>query len=112
MFTDLVHDPVFAIFGVPAVLVTAAGLRAEVTVIDKSRGGRVPGQTVEMATLLPLAELREAELLGLGIARGDLHDGRLTIGAGVWRIDDVLEHPSMFGAGDGKLSLMLLEDGR
>jgi len=109
-FTTIILDPVFATMGVDATLAPASGGSHALRAIDKTRGQEIESFQVGSASVLPVARLRAKDLADLSVAISDLGGGSITLNGQTWTIDYPIERPSPFGAADGAVDLVLLEN--
>jgi hypothetical protein len=89
--SELLYDPVYAVIGVPAVLIVAGSDGAEVaiTVIDDTRPNLLPissggGTPADVRSVSPGAFVRIPELAAKGIARTDYADAVLAFNGRTW----------------------------
>ena len=101
----LLYDPIYNAIGV-----TATGLSASVTVIDKTSGVAIPDRT-QIETVKPVANVRAMELSAKGIALADLPESVITFNGNDWRIKTTRAIPSPAGEADGEIMLILLSEG-
>lgn len=101
------YDPLFARFGTPAVLAVGADSHA-VTVIDQTAGIEIDAGGLTGHTIKPVADVRMAELVGLGIDPTGLREATLTIGANAWTVKNTAPNPGPDGKGTGILQLILI----
>lgn len=108
-FGALLYGATFATFGTDAVLTTFGGSPVQIRVVDRTSGIRLETGEVGVATVLPAAEFRAADLSAAGIALADLEDAILAMHGASWRIEQVLEKPTAGGSLDGIVSVVLSE---
>lgn len=114
-FDALVFGPVYDTFGQPAVL-TIGSSSHDLVVIDNTRGVTVDeAGSIGVQTIRPAADVRRSALARLGIAAGDLPDGRIEFDDAVWTIKSVLENGDevrliLMAAPDVLLSMLRLTE--
>ena len=101
-FAAVLLDPIYATLGVPATLTLTDSREFDLTVIDKTSGVKV-GENTEVATILPVAAIRYAELTGLGLNKDDAIDGTLTFNGFTWVIQAMRPDPNPSGERSGEL---------
>ena len=84
------------------------GDAVSVRAIDKTAGVEVAGKG-DASSIRVAAFVRMSQLTGLGLARGDLHGGTLTIGDKTWRIDGHVLRPNPDGELKGEVCMFLME---
>lgn len=104
-FNDLVNGPIFAVFGVPAVLTYDGGTVLELIAVDKTKGVEVADNRLNIVSVAPVAALRAADLAGVDL--GLLDGGSIALNGVTWRIHQVMERPTPYGAADGQIWLIL-----
>lgn len=106
-FDQVLFGPLYATWGVAAVLTPQGGSASNVTAIDKTRGVQITDLNIGVMTVRPVASLRASELAAAGIEPSDLDGGNITLNGGTWIIDTHLEKPTPAGIGDGEVWLIL-----
>lgn len=79
------------------------------TAIDHTKGEAV-GDSVEIATVLPVAYVRMTELADNGLAREQVKGGTLTLNGRNWRVKATIPQPSGAGEDEGELKLILADE--
>jgi len=105
-FNQLVNGPIFAVFGVPAVLTYDGGTVLELTAVDKTKGVEIVDNRMDVASILPVAAFRAADLAGVDLAL--LDGGTVALNGTTWRVHQVIERPTPSGAADGQIWLVLI----
>lgn len=111
-FDALLFEPVQTIFGDDAAVLTTTGSVGAVTLsaIDKTSGVEVAVQgNIDVQTILPAAVIRMAELLGLGLTRGDLDGSTLTLNGKDWLVQSHRLTPGPQGETAGECMLFLAD---
>ncbi|QDW39010.1 hypothetical protein FFI89_018775 [Bradyrhizobium sp. KBS0727] len=103
---DLI-DPHYEIDGLPAQFLSREGVRADLTVLDKTAGVEIPQGPVMLQTSRPAACVRVRELIENSLDRGKMKDGRLTFNGASWNVESTLPKP--VPGGQGELYLILQE---
>ena len=107
----LLYAPLYAIFGVDAVIRCLYGDAFAIRVIDRTSGVEVTeGSGIDVKTIRPAAVVRMRELTDLGLAREDLEDAALDLNGKLWRVKAMMPKPAPSGEADGELYLFLIED--
>ena len=109
-YADLLYDPIYASFGVPAVLtpnrLDATGI---ISVIERTRATDASDE-FEFGTLRPGAFVRRGQLADAGIAPAELDGGTLAFGGRSWRIEAHAPKPGPDGEASGGILMHLAEE--
>jgi hypothetical protein len=89
-FDALVLGPVYDTFGTPASL-TIGSATHQLSVVDYTKGIAVEEDRVGIQTIRPVADVRRAALVAIGVEVDDLIGGQLALNAVNWRIKSLLE---------------------
>ena len=110
-YATLVYDPIYEIFGEPAVLTPNRPGAAPVplTVIERTTSADA-SREFELDTPRPGAFVRRRELDQAGIAPGELDGGTLAFGGRSWRIEAHGSRPGPDGEASGEILMHLVED--
>lgn len=107
----LVYNPLYATFGVDAVIRCLYSDAFPIRAIDCTSGIEVTeGSGVDVKTIRPAAVVRMQELNERGLARDDLEDASLELNGKHWRVKATMPKPAPTGEADGELYLILIED--
>ena len=110
-YAELLYAPIYAAFGVPAVLTPnrpdATGIA--VTVIERTSTADASDE-FELGTLRPCAFLRRRDLDAAAIAPAELDGGTLAFGGRSWRIDAHSPRPAPDGEAMGEILMHLAEE--
>jgi len=101
-FNALVLGPIYDTFGTPAVL-TIGPTTHPLCVVDYTKGIAVEEDRVGIQTIRPIADVRRAALVAIGIEVEDLIGGQLALNAVNWRIKSLLE-------GEAEVRLILMQE--
>lgn len=101
------YNPIYSVFGVPAVLRMGAQNYA-LTVIDQTSGIEINAQGVELPTIAPAAVLRTSEAVAAGLTQDKMIDATLTIGGIEWTVKNIAERPGPEGKSTGEWLLFLV----
>lgn len=104
-YRALLFGPMYATWGVPAVLSLDAGT-FDVTAIDRTTGAALAGP-VMVETVRPHAVLLRGDLDDQGILLGQLDGGTVALNGKTWRIMGHQSRPSPNGEAEGEVALML-----
>lgn len=99
------YAPVYATWGVPAVLTLAPGT-FDIAAIDHSEG-RAVGTPVLVEITEPHARVLAGDVADLGLTPEQLDDGRILLNGKSWRITSHRPKPSPYGELDGEIFLLL-----
>jgi hypothetical protein len=99
--------PLYAEFGVPAVLRLDTGTFDDMAAMDMTAGATLDGGGVSLETVKPLALLIRGDLDERGILLEQLDDGSITLNGKSWTIKAHRMQPSTNGEADGEVALML-----
>ena len=106
-FHTFLYRPLFATYGVPAVLALKAG-KFTATALDKTEGLVLSQNPLKIETLGPVAEFIVADLLDLGIScDDDLDDNIVTLNGKTWKIIAHRMSPTQSGEADGTVYCIL-----
>ena len=109
-FADLLYDPIYETFGVPAQLTPnrqgAAGVT--ITVIERTTATDA-SEAFELGTIRPGAFVRRRELAVAGIVPADLDGGTLVFGGRSWVIEAHAVRPGPDGEASGEILMNLVE---
>ena len=110
-YEALLYDPLYAAFGVPAVVTPSRpdAVPVAVTVIERT-ASTDPSEEFELGTLRPGAFVRRRELDEAGIAPAELDGGTLAFGGRSWRIDAHSPRPGPHGEASGEILMHLAEE--
>ncbi|MGR3593095.1 MAG: hypothetical protein ACU0B9_07275 [Limimaricola soesokkakensis] len=110
-YTTLLYDPLYAAFGIPAILTPDRPLAVivAVTVIPQSARADV-SQEFELDTVRPSVVVRRNDLEKAGFPIADLDRGLLTYGGRSWRIEAHAVQPGPDGEASGEIILYLSEN--
>ena len=109
-WASVLYAPIYAALAVPAELLPAgAADPITVRVIDKTAGTDV-GDSIDIQTIRPAADIRASEVLAAGFTPGDLDGGTLTIDGRAWRIDSHFPRPGPAGETGGEIRMILLDE--
>jgi hypothetical protein len=97
--------PLYAEFGIPAVLQLDAGT-FELTAIDLTAGTTLSGP-VELETVRPAVMVLAGDLADAGILVAQLDNGSVQLNGKSWSIIAHQLKPTTNGEGDGEVALML-----
>lgn len=107
-YSDLLYGPVHGTLGVDAWLVTAAGSRKRVRVIDDTAGVDLSGPgEAQRQVVQPAATLRASELTKHGLRPSDLTDGTLEFNGRTWGVVSYKLEPSPHGEDAGEVLVLL-----
>jgi len=90
-FDALVLGPVYDTFGTSAVL-TIGPATHQLIVVDYSKGMEIDEGGAGIQTIRPVADVRRATLVALGVQLDDLVDANLELSGANWRIKSLLEN--------------------
>lgn len=109
-YQSALYDPLYNSLGVAAQLLLPTGETFELTVIDKTSGIEI-GDGVQVATLLPAAAVRMAELRekNVPLKRLDEQGVRISFNNFTWEVPSYRLRPSPKGENDGEVYLLLSE---
>lgn len=111
-YAALLFDPLYAAFGVPAMLTPNRPDAVPVGLIVVERTASTDTtEEFELGTLRPGAFVRRRELDAAGTAPADLDGGTLAFGGRTWRIDAHAPRPGPEGEASGEILMHLVEDG-
>jgi hypothetical protein len=103
---DAFYAPLYAAFGVSAVLDLGTSGTFTLTVIDKTEGVMIEeGNNISIATVKPAAMVRMSELVSNNLTRAGLKQAPISFNGKSWVI--VATQPKPNPAGDGELYLIL-----
>lgn len=116
-FTEELYNPIFSVLGVTATLTLKSGTVINVMpdgtpliLLDKTQGIDLSGGGATLETLKPVAEIRAADMLALGITRSDFETGMVSLNDKTWNIIATKLNPSSFGQNDGTVFMILEGD--
>ena len=110
-YSSILYDPIYATFGVPAVLapnrpeITGVG----VTVIERTSTVDASDE-LELRTVRPGAFVRRRELNAARIAPAELDGGTLAFGGRSWRIEAHSPRLGPDGEASGEILMHLADD--
>ncbi len=109
-YATILYDPIYATFGVEAVLTPNRPDAAPVavTVIERTQAVDASDE-FELDTLRPGAFVRRPELADLGVAPAELDGGTLAFGGRSWRIEAHAPRPGPDGEASGEILMHLAE---
>lgn len=114
------YEPLFApMYRLRAVdvVLTPEGTGAEpvtLRAIDKSSGVELEAnergsRQVAVSSLRPVAQIRASDLADAGLDRDAIRKASLTMNGRTWRVERTIPRPTLQGADDGQLWLVLSE---
>ena len=110
-YGSLIYVPIYAAFGVPAVLTPnrpdATGI--SVSVIERTTSADASDE-FELGTLRLGAFVRRRDLDAAGVAPAELDGGTLAVGGRSWRIEAHAPRPGPDGEASGEILMHLAED--
>jgi len=105
-WSDILLGPCYDEFARPAVLTLVAGA-FDIAAIDDTAGVLLPAGGIGIETLSPVARVRAADLLGLGVTMAQLDNQALALNGKNWTITAHRMKPSPSGESDGEVILLL-----
>ena len=110
-YSHILFDPIYAAFGMAAVLTPNRpdASSVAVSVIERTTSADASAN-FELGTLRPGVFVRRRELDGLGIAPPELEGGTLAFGGRTWRIDAHAPRPGPDGEASGEILMHLAEE--
>ena len=90
-FDALVLGPVYDTLGTPAVL-TIGPSTYQLTVVDYTKGVEIDEGGAGIQAIRPVADVRRATLVPLGVQLDDLVEANLELSGTNWRIKSLLEN--------------------
>jgi hypothetical protein len=116
-FATMLYRPIFDRLGIVAKLVLATGTfdtmpnGTPLIALDKTMG--VPlsvGSGTILETVVPVVEFMMMDLTALGVSKGDLDGGEVTVNGKTWNVVSHRMNPSHSGEADGTVFLLLEGD--
>lgn len=83
------------------------GLSMTLRMIDMTRGIEVGDGLVTVATVEPAALVRKADLTAAGLRASDLIESEFTLNDAAWRVESTQPRPTVHGAENGEVVLLL-----
>jgi hypothetical protein len=106
-YRSILFGPIYACWGVPAVLTTADGAFFELTAIDMTTGQSGVAGPSELETVRPSALMLQGDLTDAGVDMDSLDDCTLTLNNVTWDITGYRPRPSPNGEADGEVDIFL-----
>lgn len=110
-YSSVLYDPIYATFGMPAMLTPnrPGAIGTAVTVIERTTSVDA-SEEFELATLRPGAFVRTREMTDAGITAAELDGGTLAFGGRSWRIDAHSPRPGPDGEASGEILMHLAKE--
>lgn len=102
----------YSVLGSAAVFLDVDGVRADLTIIDKTSGVEVEfGGDVAVATIKPACVVRTIELSTQGVDTTKMKGGQITFNGATWKIENKMPRPGPSGESTGEVMLLLTGTG-
>jgi hypothetical protein len=106
-FDALMLDPIYVVHGIEAKFVSRDGVRADLTVLDKTTETESDGVGLVLHGSLPAVCVRVSEIEAAGLDRDKMRKGHLTFNGNSWDVKSAKPKPAP--GGKGELTLFLQE---